>query len=247
MTEDVGINNGTTLYIFMDESGNFDFSDKGSNLFILTAVTTISPLMLRESALSARYTLLEGGHDLEYFHATENAQHARNVFYEKIKTIDYEVDSVIAEKRKANRVLYEDIDIEESTRGGWKYKKTFVEERFYKQICETLLQYIIYRYKYIKIKPKITKVIVVLDQVLVNKKRDFVTKSIKTYMKNNFGIMPYMYFHSTKADINSQIADYCCWAIKKKWDDKDTRSYEEIKSKIKSEFDIFQTGTKKFY
>jgi len=32
-----------TLFIFIDESGNFDFSPKGTKYFILSAVSTLKP------------------------------------------------------------------------------------------------------------------------------------------------------------------------------------------------------------
>lgn len=62
-----------------------------------------------------------------------------------------------------------------------------------------------------------------------------------------YDLVPYINFHSTKSDINSQIADYCCWAIKKKWDDDELRPYNEIKHCVKSQFDIFSKGTRKYY
>lgn len=236
-----------TLYIFIDESGDFTFSINGSKYFFLTAISTLNPLKARDVVLRARYELLRDGVDLEYFHATEDTQLVRDKFYSEIKNLtDYEIDSVIAEKRKAGFALYEEIGIDKKRKGSI-FKKTNVEEKFYKQICETLLQYVSHRYIKIRSSLNITKIVVLLDQALPNKKREFVTKSVKTYIKNKFNMVPYMYFHSTKSDINSQIADYCCWAIKKKWTDSELRPYNEIKGNLKSEFDIFQTGTRFFY
>jgi len=230
-----------TLYIFIDESGDFNFSKKGSKYFILTSVSTIKPLKGRGSVLGTRYELLADGIDSEYFHATEDSQKIRDNFYAVIKElVDFEIDSVIAEKCKAHPLLYEEIE----TNGDFSIKsRKGVEERFYRQICETLLQYVIRRYK----NKRISKIVVILDQIMTNKKKDFVTKSIKTYMKEHFGLTPYIYFHQTKADLNSQIADYCCWAMKKKWCDDELRPYNEIKNKVKSEFDIFRKGTTKHY
>jgi len=34
----------STLYIFLDESGNFDFSPKGTKYFVLSAVSTLDPV-----------------------------------------------------------------------------------------------------------------------------------------------------------------------------------------------------------
>ncbi|MGI8826369.1 MAG: hypothetical protein ACR2JC_12110 [Chloroflexota bacterium] len=48
------------------------------------------------------------------------------------------------------------------------------------------------------------------------------------------------------------VADYCCWAIQRKWErtwqgQPDDRSYQLIASKIRSEFDIFARGTGRYY
>lgn len=37
-----------------------------------------------------------------------------------------------------------------------------------------------------------------------------------------------------------QIADYCCWAIQRKWERRDDRSSVLIKDKIRSEFQFFK-------
>lgn len=50
-----------TPYVFLDESGNFDFGEKGSTYFIVTAVTMRRPIEI-DSALSAyRYECLDSG------------------------------------------------------------------------------------------------------------------------------------------------------------------------------------------
>lgn len=237
-----------TLYIFIDESGDFVFSKKGTNYFILTAVSTLNPLEKRDTIMEVRYELLRDGFELEYFHATEDKQAVRDKVYATLKTIpNLEVDSVIAEKRKANFALYHDLVIDPKNTGGFKIKKIDVQEKFYKQVCETLIQYVLHRYINLRSNVSISKIVVIMDQCLTTKKRAFVTKAIKTYIKNKFGLVPYTYFHSTKSDINSQIADYFCWAIKQKWDDKEIRPFNEIKTSVKSEFDIFKTGTNFYY
>ena len=44
-----------------------------------------------------------------------------------------------------------------------------------------------------------------------------------------------------------QVADYCCWAIGRKWERGDTRSYDLIATKIQSEFDLFRRGAARHY
>ena len=43
------------------------------------------------------------------------------------------------------------------------------------------------------------------------------------------------------------VADYCCWAIQRKWERADERSYALIKSKVRSEFNVFRFGTETYY
>ncbi len=51
-----------------------------------------------------------------------------------------------------------------------------------------------------------------------------------------------------KSDINCQGCDYCCWAILfAKWFRNEMRPYDEIKSRIVSEFDLFKKGSIQYY
>ena len=43
------------------------------------------------------------------------------------------------------------------------------------------------------------------------------------------------------------VADYCAWAIQKKWEHNDTRSYDLIKDRITYEFDLWAHGNQKYY
>ena len=44
-----------------------------------------------------------------------------------------------------------------------------------------------------------------------------------------------------------QVADYCSWAIQRKWERGDARSYASIANKVKSEFDLFERGKVIYY
>lgn len=44
-----------------------------------------------------------------------------------------------------------------------------------------------------------------------------------------------------------QVADYCCWALARKWEQGDDRSYALIQDKIGSEFDVFRSGRTRYY
>lgn len=231
--------NDKNLYIFIDESGNFDFSPSGTKYFCLTGISTLSPLKGRGKILSYRYNLLSSGNDEEYFHATEDKQEIRNGVYDLICSLDdYFVDSVVAQKNKANPSLY----IESYKKGNRIITNTTGAE-FYRIICQTLLQYIFKRFE----RSDIKQIIVVLDALFTENKRQLVLKSLKSYLKKNFNKQFYIYFHQSKADVNCQIADYCGWAVYVRNERNEPRPYKQIRSKIKSEFSIFQRGQTEYY
>jgi len=95
-----------SLFIFIDESGNFDFSPNGTKYFVLSSVSTLT-LPGKERLEEIKYKLMKNGINLEYFHATEDRQMVRNQVYDFIEKLDdIEIDSVIVQKNKANPSLY---------------------------------------------------------------------------------------------------------------------------------------------
>lgn len=54
-------------------------------------------------------------------------------------------------------------------------------------------------------------------------------------------------FWSASSDPCLQIVDYCAWAIQRKWERNDDRSYKHIKKKIRSDYDLWGKGTTHHY
>lgn len=54
-------------------------------------------------------------------------------------------------------------------------------------------------------------------------------------------------FWPANSDPCLQVADYCTWAIQRKWEREDDRSHALIASKIQSEFDVWRLGTTTYY
>jgi len=107
-----------TLYLFVDESGNFDFSSpKGTKYFTLASVSTFNPCLFKEKILGFKYELLEKGYNKEMFHATEDEQVVRDKIFGFIKDLsgDFEIDSVIVQKNKTNPTLYNEIKRKKGT------------------------------------------------------------------------------------------------------------------------------------
>lgn len=225
-----------TLFIFIDESGNFDFSPTGTKYFSISAISTLDPLG-KEELEKIKYDLIKKGIDIEYFHASEDEQFVRNRVYNFIESLeDVEIDSVIVQKNKANPSLY----IPEK-------KKMSKKEKGYKLYIialRTLLKYIFERYKDSE---NIDLVVVILSSIFDKNKQALIKMIIKKYLKQEFQKPFFLYFHQCGADKNTQIADYCSWAIHKKWADGEMRPYGAIQNKIRSEFDIFGIGENTYY
>jgi len=219
----------TTLYIFLDESGNYDFSKKGTEYLCYTAVTAFNPnhesLIIELNNL--KYKFISNCLDIELFHASEDRQNVRDKVFDIIdKYNNFEVDLIIIEKRKANP----------------KIRKI---EVIYSKIYECLLRYIYQRYR----KYDIDNLIIIIDSFPIKKKRESSKKVLKYNLKRLFGteIKYKILHHASKSNYYLQMADYCCWAIYIKWSKKEKRPYNIIKNIVKSEFNYFIKGTTIYY
>jgi hypothetical protein len=54
-------------------------------------------------------------------------------------------------------------------------------------------------------------------------------------------------FMPAQADPCLQVADYCAWAIQRKWELNDSRSYDLIRHLLTYEYDLWWRGTQRFY
>ena len=205
-------------YIYADEAGNFDFSNKpgASRYFILTTVL-IENHRIEADLLDLRRDLVWENHNLPGpFHATTDQQVVRDRVFELLSKHDFRVDATIFEKRKVlPRVTLEE---EAFYRYAWFYHMIYVARR----------------------------VVTALDELMV------IASSIGTRRKlRNFryAVQEVVNQASPTGSIRVdmwpaavepclQVADYCCWAIQRKWERGDDRSYGLIRPKIRSEYDL---------
>ena len=64
------------------------------------------------------------------------------------------------------------------------------------------------------------------------------TKSVKAWKAD---------FMPAASDPCLQVADYCAWAVMKKWERGDNRSFDLIKDRVTYEYDLFRTGKDHYY
>lgn len=216
------------LYVLLDEGGDFNFSSNGTRYFTLTTVTKTRPFRWEASLSELKYDLLEFGLEIEYFHAAVDRQSVRDRVFAIISDHlgDVRIDSLIVEKRKTGPALQPLV-------------------QFYPRMIGYLLKYVL--------DPRnlqgFEEVIVITDSLPVNRKREAVEKAVKQTLSRMLpaGTRYRVLHHASKSCLGLQVADYCNWAVFRKWERGDSRSYGQIRAGIKSEFEIFKVGEMNYY
>lgn len=224
------------LYVFIDESGNFDFSRKGTAFYVITAVITHLPTEASEKLSQLKYNILTGElfQDLsvEYkeknisngFHATEDKQVVRDEVFKIITGMEYiKAHSIVIRKNRTNPSLRS-------------------EEKFYSKMTGYLLDYIQKKYKY-------TKLCVIFNGSPTNSKKKILIKSVKSEIAlKNIQNEYQIYFPNASTERMLDVADYISWAIYVKWERSELRGYTEIQKFLgKEELDIFVNGDREYY
>lgn len=93
------------------------------------------------------------------------------------------------------------------------------------------------------------EIIVITDTLPIQKKRKAVEQGIKHALKSMLpSEVKYRVLHqSSRAHYGLQIADYCNWAVYRKWDTNEMQFYALIKNAIQSEFEIFKNEMTRYY
>ena len=187
------------LYVFLDEGGNFDFSAGGTPYFLLTSIVKERPFAAYQDMTELKYDLIETGANIEYFHAAEDAQATRNRVFDIIerRLEGVRIDSLIIEKRKTGPALQH-------------------PEKFYPKMLGYLLRHVLERHHL----DRYREVLVFTDRIPVAKKRNAVEKAVRMTLAD---MLPKsaryrLLHHDSKSNFDLQIADYCNWAIYRKWD-----------------------------
>jgi hypothetical protein len=212
------------MYLFVDEAGNLDFSPKGSRYFILTSVA-IGDCSIEKEVLQLRRELVWNGHDInDAFHASADRQVVRDEVFKVIGPHRLRVDATVFEKAKARPHLR---DVDKYYERAW----------------------------YLHMKHLAPQVAIDHDEMLVVgasfgtlKKQRALTTEIQGVIRQVWkGGNAMTVCWPAATDPCLQVADYCCWAIQRKWELGDKRSHVLIESIIATEYDIFAMSEVRFY
>jgi hypothetical protein len=204
--------------VFVDEAGNLDFSPSGSRFFILTSVT-MDHCAMGNDLLQLRRDLTRQGWDLSRgFHATEDKQRVRDAVFRLINEHDFRVDATIFEKAKtAPNVRANSI-------------------AFYKRAWFFHLKHVLPQ-----IASRNDELLIIGASISLNWKQQNAQEAIAEGVDASAQTILFTTASwAASSEPCLQIADYCCWALQRKWERKDERSYRLIEHKIRSEFDIFR-------
>ncbi len=213
-------------YIYADESGNFDFSNQtgASRYFILTSVT-VADHTVETDLLELRRELAWGGEPLTGgFHATNDKRNVRDQVFEVLARHEFRIDATILEKRK--------------TDPGRRSLTRFYSLAWYFHLTGL-----------------VPPMVSVSDEVLIiaaaiggNDTRSDYFATVNSFDRaytSQIAIKPAMWSAATAPLL--QVADYCAWAMQRKWERSDTRAYQLIQDKITSEFDVFRESDITYY
>lgn len=159
------------------------------------------------------------------FHASEDKQAVRDEVFNLISSFDFRVDATLLDKPKAMPRIRE------------------TEDNFYKYAW-------FYHFKHVG--PAVMqdfREISVTASAIGTKRGQASFKSavndvLQQVARNRVWRAS---FPPSASDPCLQVADYCAWAIQRKWERGDSRSYNLIKSKITTEYDLFSPGVIEYY
>ncbi len=217
----------TRQFIFADEAGDFNFSrgPHASRYFIVCTVAMSTCDIARELLEVRREMAWRRMPVKDYFHAAEDKQSVRDIVFKVLRKHEFRIYATIMEKSKAQPQVRSS------------------NERFYKYGWLYLLKY--------GTRAAITstsELLVTAASVGTKKKQVEFTNAVNDVMQQVVTRAQWAtHFCPCSTDPCLQVADYCTWAIQRKWEKSDARSYDLIKDRISYEYDLWGHGQMHYY
>lgn len=220
------------LFVFLDESGNFDFSNNegATRWYTLTSLTTTDPTEGLAAYYQLRHELYYSFSDTHHrFHATEDKQDVRNEFFKILRSLrSARIDCVAIDK-------------------PYLFPGYRPAEKFYPFVMRHLLEYV-FNPKGFDV-DRYDRVLVCADKPRMPKGQNHgLISSTKRYLKSRLKHGQYsMVFAPSESHPYLQFVDYASWSLWVKRTRDEVRPYQETKHMVRSDYDLFQRGTTKWY
>jgi len=203
------------MIIYLDESGDlgFDFTKKGTaQYFIITVLvckTKLSVMRIRKSIIRTRRNRL--GQSIQELKGTNTSLDVKQYFLNHINNNDWEIYTVILNKRRVNQKLRTHIG----------------KKKLYNFLSRILIEKIDFP-------EDISTLTLVVDKM----KNKYEIKDFNQYIENQLesrlplNCLLYIYHQDSREDTGVQAVDMFCWGISRKYIWKDYSWYKCFKDKI---------------
>lgn len=220
------------FHIYADETGCLTFrrpqgTSKDQNIskyFILCSAALASPA-IGDGFMQLRRELAAEGKIEGAFHATKDTEEVRELAFDFIAAQEIRIDSTIFEKSKAQpQICVDDVTFYKYV---WFYHLKYLANYLissHSDVCFTSAS--------IGIKKK---------QAAFRDALNDVSRQVLNHA--NYSAI----FTPCAVEPCLQIADYCAWAIGRKWEKGQTHYYDKIRHLIVSEWDNWQPGRVHYY
>jgi hypothetical protein len=178
-----------------------------------------------DTSVSVKPLVASGDLNRTTLHATEDSVSTRHEVYAAIADHDFRIDCTLLEKPKALPRIRPD------------------EPTFYKYAW-------FYHFRHVgpRVCPQQKKTLITAAALGDKKKRAAFKESLNNVVQQ---IVPREQWEVSFIDSSQDpclwLADYCAWAIQRRWERDDPEYYRLIEDKIVSQFDLFRTGTTLHY
>lgn len=214
-------------FVFADEAGCFNFS-RGHNIskYYIVCTVTMPSCDIASALLDLRRDLAWQNLPVgEYFHATKDKQSVRDAVFDCICKHTFRVQATIMEKSKAQPHVRSSRD--RFYKYGWLY-------HFRHGIAK-------------KIAPD-DELMITTASIGTKKGQGVFTDAVNDVIQQHLPRDRWRaIFCPCASDPCLQVADYCTWAIQRKWELNDDRSYKIISDRITYEYELWERGTTHYY
>jgi len=220
-----------TLHIHTDESGNYDFSQRGSRYYVFAAAWTYHPAPLAMGLTALRFEQIKAGHGefLSSFHACEDSPWLRDrVISTLLNHASWSFAAMVVEKAKVNPTIYD-------------------PQAFYPKFLTMVLRFVLRG----RVRPDTSQILIYTDTLPMTQKKQ--ARSVQVAIKHSCQReQPQIPFHvlNHRRESNAwlQVADYCCWGVCRKWEHGNTDAYDRLKARLAAtEIDPMSRGDGRMY
>lgn len=221
---DAFANASRPLYVFVDESGNLDFTGRGTDHFVLTAYMTEDPIGCGAGLTRLKYEYLSRGlEDQIPFHASENSAGTRKRVADAMCQLPQgcRIHSIYADKHYAHPSKHDPAIFYGLVGGALGKYLLMVEHTTYSPI------------------------VLIFDSALSAKHRKAFLGAVKpqlTRLGRPYRIM----FKPVKEDVNGQVADYYAWSLFRRLESGDNSLLSRLPIRHTT-FNIFQRGHTRYW